>query len=84
MKLTSSFFGLAVCGYQLVGSTGNNDVGQIVVIAVVVATGETHAVLLTPSNNGSRGKAGGAVLTPSLRAQLKKSRISWAGLKFLN
>jgi len=71
-------------GYQLVGCQGNNDVGEIVVVAVVVATGETHGVLLTPNNNGSRGKAGGALLTPSLRAQLKKSRISWAGLKFLN
>jgi len=71
-------------GYQLLGSTGNNNFGQIVVLAVVVATGETHAVLLTPSNNGSRGKAGGALLTPSLRAQLKKSRIAWAKLKFLN
>jgi probable HAF family extracellular repeat protein len=70
-------------GYQLLGSTGNNDVGEIVVLAVVVATGETHAVLLTPSNNSSRGKAGGALLTPSLRAQLKK-RIGWARLKFLN
>jgi probable HAF family extracellular repeat protein len=71
-------------GYQLAGSTGNNDAGQIVVVAVVVATGETHAVLLTPSNNSSRGKPGGALLTPSLRAQLKKSRIAWARLKFLN
>jgi len=71
-------------GYQLAGATGNNDAGQIVVVAVVVATGETHAVLLTPSNNRSRGKPGGAVLTPSLRAQLKKSRIAWARLKFLN
>jgi probable HAF family extracellular repeat protein len=70
-------------GYQLLGSTGNNNVGQIVVLAVVVATGETHAVLLTPSNNSSRGNAGGALLTPSLRAQLKK-RIGWARLKFLN
>ncbi len=70
-------------GYQLVASTGNNDRGQIVVLAVVVATDETHAVLLTPSNNSSRGKAGGALLTPSLRAHLKKSRIAWARMKFL-
>jgi probable HAF family extracellular repeat protein len=71
-------------GYELFASFGNNNVGQIVVGAVVVATGETHAVLLTPSNNSSRGKAAGALLTPSLRAQLKKSRITWARLKFLN
>lgn len=69
-------------GYELFGSFGNNNVGQIVVGAVVVATGETHAVLLTPNNNSSRGKPGGALLTPSLRAQLKK-RIGWARLKFL-
>jgi probable HAF family extracellular repeat protein len=71
-------------GYQLFASTGNNNVGQIVAVAVVIATGETHAVLLTPNNNSSRGKAGGALLTRSLRAQLKKSRIAWAKLKFLN
>lgn len=70
-------------GYQLVGSTGNNDRGQIVVVAVAVATGETHAVLLTPSSNSARGKAGGALLTRSLRSQLKK-RIPWARLRFLN
>jgi probable HAF family extracellular repeat protein len=47
-------------GYEFLGSTGNNDVGQIVVLAVVVATGETHAVLLTPSNNSSRAGMPGA------------------------
>jgi probable HAF family extracellular repeat protein len=70
-------------GYELVGSTGNNDVGQIVVVALVAATGEIHAVLLTPTSSEIHGKAGGAPLTHSLCAQLRK-RIAWARLKFLN
>ena len=69
--------------FQLFASTGNNDLGQIVVVANVISTGEVHAVLLTPSNNSSRGKPGGALLTPSLRAELKK-RLAWTRLKFLN
>ena len=38
-----------------------NDAGKIAAQAVVESSGETHAVLLTPSNNGKQGKAGGCL-----------------------
>ena len=54
-------------GYQLVGSTGVNNAGQITAIAIVVATGDTHAVLLTPTSNRVRGRSVRVPLTPRLR-----------------
>ncbi len=69
-------------GYQLEIGFWINDAGQIAAQALVQSTGETHAILLTPSNNSVRGNPGGAPLTPSLRAQLKK-RVGWARMKFL-
>lgn len=70
-------------GYQLAFAYWINDAGEIAAQAVVESTGETHAVLLTPSNNGVRGNPGGVGLTPPLRAQLKR-RIGWARMKLLN
>ncbi|GAC1681985.1 MAG: hypothetical protein PVS2B2_20950 [Candidatus Acidiferrum sp.] len=69
-------------GYQLFGSTGNNDLGQIVVVALVISSGEIHAVLLTPSNNRVRGNPGGAPLTPAVRNYMKR-KLGYARMKFL-
>ncbi len=69
-------------GYQLFGSAGNNNLGQIVVVALVISTGEIHAVLLTPSNNRIRGNPGGAPLTPAIR-KFMKAKLWSARLKFL-
>jgi probable HAF family extracellular repeat protein len=39
----------AASGYQIQNATGINDNGQIVANAIHIATGQTHALLLTPS-----------------------------------
>ena len=69
-------------GYQLAIAFWINDAGQIAAQAVVESSGDMHAVLLTPSNNRIRGKAGGAPLTSSLRKYLLH-RIGYGHLKFL-
>jgi probable HAF family extracellular repeat protein len=69
-------------GFQLAIAYTINNAGQISAQAVVERTGETHAVILTPSNNSIRGKAGGAPLTPSLRKYLHW-RYGFSRLKFI-
>jgi probable HAF family extracellular repeat protein len=69
-------------GFQLATGFWINDAGQIAAQALVEHTGEMHAVLLTPSNNGARGKAGGAPLTQSLRKYLLR-RLGYGHLKLL-
>lgn len=39
--------------YRLYSATGINDLGQIVVQAIKISTGENHAVLLTPNSVGA-------------------------------
>ncbi len=69
-------------GFQLAIAEWINDAGEIAAQALVESTGEFHAVLLTPSNNGIRGNPGGAPLTPTLRSSLKR-KLGLARMKFL-
>jgi len=54
-------------GCQIAWTYWINDAGEIAGQAVVESTGETHAVLLTPNNNGIRGNSRSVPLTDSLR-----------------
>jgi len=40
--------------YQIQSATGINDTGQIVANAIDTATGQTHALLLTPTDQPAR------------------------------
>jgi len=69
-------------GFQLATANYINDAGEIAAQAMVESTGEMHAVLLTPSNNGIRGNPGGVPLTPAVR-RLLKWKFGSARMKFL-
>lgn len=70
-------------GYTVAVANSVNDRGQISAQAVVKRTGDLHAIILTPMNNGIRGIGDTAPLGKKLRAYLL-NKYGFARLKVLN